>query len=107
VTLIDWYTLPRNGNGGACIVRWRMSTNDTYNTSFRDYSNRQANALSYLVGASPPHYPVPAIPMQIDFSLCQYGIGPKMIETYRNTFDDEPLHASINHPGNHLELLYW
>ncbi len=29
ITTIDWYTLPRNGNGGAAITYLRGSTNDS------------------------------------------------------------------------------
>lgn len=61
VTTIEWYTLPKNGNGGAAIVRWRASTSDTYDTFFRDYNGRQYNALSYLLGDKPPRYPLPAL----------------------------------------------
>lgn len=61
VTTIEWYTLPRNGNGGAAIVRWRASTSDTYDAFFRDYHGLQYNALSYLLGDKPPRYGLPCL----------------------------------------------
>lgn len=42
-TTIIWITLPRNGNGGAAIVKWRQEDRD----------------IGYLLGDKPAHYPVP------------------------------------------------
>lgn len=53
-TTIHWLTLPRNGNGGAALVTWRQSTQD----SMVDYWHKR---ISYLLGGWPPRYPVPAI----------------------------------------------
>lgn len=57
ITTIDWYTLPRNGNGGAAFVSWHASTTDTQ----FPYDRYPQASICYLVGAKPPRYPLPAL----------------------------------------------
>lgn len=96
-TTIHWLTLPRNGNGGAALVTWRQSTQD----SMVDYWHKR---ISYLLGGQPPRYPLPAIPMHVAWNGWN---EPVVWETYRDTFDDVPRVTPICNIGDWEYLLHW